>query len=98
MGETEIFVPNTSVLLTEKNIFLESYDNRQVNKVPKTNKTKRGVTFLCPFFFRYQDPTPPSDTYPYNTYGVTCTEVEVDVLTGEREILRTDILNDCGER
>ena len=46
----------------------------------------------------YQDPTPPSDTYTYNTYGVTCTEVEVDVLTGEREILRTDILNDCGER
>lgn len=34
----------------------------------------------------------------YNTYGVTCTEVELDVLTGEREILRTDILNDCGQR
>ncbi|XP_068702018.1 xanthine dehydrogenase/oxidase-like [Montipora foliosa] len=33
----------------------------------------------------------------YNTYGVTCTEVEVDVLTGEREIIRTDILNDCGQ-
>ncbi|XP_073232045.1 xanthine dehydrogenase/oxidase-like [Porites lutea] len=45
----------------------------------------------------YQDPTPPSDTYTYNTYGVTCTEVEVNVLTGERQILRTDILNDCGE-
>ena len=97
MGETEIFVLNTSVLLTEKNIFLESYDNRQVNKVPKTNKTIRIVIFFLPFL-RYQDPTPPSDTYTYNTYGVTCTEVEVDVLTGEREILRTDILNDCGER
>ncbi|CAH3170663.1 unnamed protein product [Porites lobata] len=46
---------------------------------------------------RYQNPTLPSDTYSYNTYGVTCTEVEVDVLTGEREILCTDILNDCGE-
>ncbi|XP_074617346.1 xanthine dehydrogenase/oxidase-like [Acropora palmata] len=33
----------------------------------------------------------------YNTYGVTCTEIELDVLTGEREILRTDILNDCGQ-
>ncbi|CAH3170659.1 unnamed protein product [Porites lobata] len=33
----------------------------------------------------------------YNIYGATCTEVEIDVLTGEREILRTDILNDCGQ-
>ena len=32
-----------------KNIFLESYDNRQVNKVPKTNKTIRRVNFFCPF-------------------------------------------------
>ena len=36
--------------------------------------------------------------YQYFTYGVTCTEVEVDVLTGEHEIIRSDILYDCGER
>ena len=34
----------------------------------------------------------------YSAYGVGCTEVEVDVLTGQREILRSDILYDCGER
>ncbi|CAH1253092.1 XDH [Branchiostoma lanceolatum] len=33
----------------------------------------------------------------YHSYGVTCTEVELDVLTGEREITRSDILFDCGE-
>jgi xanthine dehydrogenase/oxidase len=35
--------------------------------------------------------------YTYFSYGVTCTEVEVDVLTGEHEIIRSDILYDCGE-
>ncbi|XP_035690573.1 xanthine dehydrogenase-like isoform X4 [Branchiostoma floridae] len=33
----------------------------------------------------------------YNNYGVTCTELELDVLTGEREITRSDILFDCGK-
>ena len=34
----------------------------------------------------------------YNSYNVACTEVEVDVLTGCTEILRVDMLCDCGER
>ena len=37
-------------------------------------------------------------TFNYNTYGVTCVEVEIDVLTGQTEVLRVDILYDCGER
>ena len=48
--------------------------------------------FLVPI--RYQG----TDKVTYNTYGVTCTEVELDVLTGERQISRTDILYDCGQR
>jgi len=36
--------------------------------------------------------------YQYTSYGVTCSEVELDVLTGEHNIARVDILFDCGER
>ena len=36
--------------------------------------------------------------FVYNSYGVACSEVEVNVLTGQTEVLRVDILYDCGER
>lgn len=45
--------------------------------------------------YRYQAPS--SEMVNYNIYGATCVEVEVDVLTGEREIIRADILEDCGQ-
>ena len=37
--------------------------------------------------------------YPcaYFNFGAGCTEVEVDVLTGEHAIIRTDIVYDCGQ-
>lgn len=37
------------------------------------------------------------DTQNYQVYGVTVAEVEIDVLTGEHEILRVDILQDVGK-
>ncbi|XP_049875013.1 xanthine dehydrogenase-like [Pectinophora gossypiella] len=37
-----------------------------------------------------------NDFQNYNIYGVTFAEVEVDVLTGEYEILRVDLLEDVG--
>lgn len=36
--------------------------------------------------------------YAYNAYGVGCTELEIDILTGQPQILRVDILYDCGDR
>ena len=33
----------------------------------------------------------------YFSYGVMCAEVELDVLTGENQINRVDILYDCGQ-
>ena len=40
----------------------------------------------------------PESDQVYNVYGATCTEVELDILTGEIQILRVDILHDCGQR
>ncbi|BES97397.1 2 iron, 2 sulfur cluster Hypothetical protein [Nesidiocoris tenuis] len=38
-----------------------------------------------------------SGTMPYFIYGTTVTEVEVDVLTGQYQILRVDLMEDCGQ-
>lgn len=48
----------------------------------------------------YQGWVTPSSPAPfqYNSYGVVATEVEIDVLTGEQQIIRADILFDCGQR
>jgi len=43
------------------------------------------------------DPPPaPNGPNNYNSYGVGCLEVELDVLTGEIQIIRSDIFFDCG--
>ncbi|XP_060068194.1 uncharacterized protein LOC132548355 isoform X2 [Ylistrum balloti] len=43
-------------------------------------------------------PTMPDGAqFNYCSYGVTCTEVELDVLTGQYQIPRVDLLFDCGE-
>ena len=34
----------------------------------------------------------------YDVDAAACSEVLIDVLTGETQILRTDILYDCGQR
>uniref|UniRef100_A0A6P7FW35 Xanthine dehydrogenase n=1 Tax=Diabrotica virgifera virgifera TaxID=50390 RepID=A0A6P7FW35_DIAVI len=35
--------------------------------------------------------------YNYFTYGVACSEVEIDTLTGDHQVIRTDIVMDLGE-
>lgn len=78
--------------------------NKVIDPVRKTMPTatwpeliakcyENGVDLSAKYMSRNVTPT----FEVYNIYGVTCTEVELDVLTGEREVLRTDILNDCGQ-
>ena len=38
------------------------------------------------------------DLYSYFTCGVACTEVEVDCLTGDHQVIRTDIVMDLGKK
>lgn len=38
------------------------------------------------------------DMYNYFTYGVACSEVEIDTLTGDHQVLRTDIVMDLGKK
>ncbi|KAJ8911677.1 hypothetical protein NQ315_005756 [Exocentrus adspersus] len=40
--------------------------------------------------------TKKGDLYNYFTYGVACTEVEIDTLTGDHQVLKTDIVMDIG--
>lgn len=40
--------------------------------------------------------TTSNDNLPYRAGGVAMAECEVDILTGEHEILRVDIIEDCG--
>lgn len=35
--------------------------------------------------------------FNYFTYGVACSEVEIDTLTGDHQVLRTDIVMDLGD-
>lgn len=37
------------------------------------------------------------DMFNYFAYGASCSEVEVDCLTGDFTVLRTDIVNDVGD-
>ena len=46
------------------------------------------------FFYRTN---PQGEPIAYSTYGAMCTEVELDILTGEQQITRLDCLYDCGE-
>ncbi|KAJ8968544.1 hypothetical protein NQ317_002626 [Molorchus minor] len=45
----------------------------------------------------YNWATGEGNMFNYFTYGVGCSEVEIDTLTGDHQVLRTDIVMDLGE-
>ncbi len=56
------------------------------------NDTKHGNLFVYRVTLTHDSP------YQYVSYGVACAETELDVLTGEYQSKRVDILFDCGQR
>ena len=58
------------------------------------NCTNRSDTFSLRRYFR--DP-PTGNPFNYNSFGATATEVQIDCLSGEVEVLSVDMLFDCGQ-
>lgn len=85
---TTVSVNNAPTLIWN-NIVAQAYVNR--------------VDLSVEAFFKYPYITDVTDTHPYGipffyyNYAAACSEVEIDVLTGEFTVLRTDILYDVGE-
>lgn len=57
------------------------------------------IDFLSSAHFWIQGWSAPNGQtlFTYQSYGMVATEVEIDVLTGEVQIARADILLDCGD-
>ncbi|XP_059486228.1 uncharacterized protein LOC132202921 isoform X2 [Neocloeon triangulifer] len=52
----------------------------------------QNVDLTATYMFTKNDPVK-----DYNIWGVTIAEVEVDILTGEKQVLRVDLLEDAGQ-
>ncbi|XP_060572599.1 xanthine dehydrogenase/oxidase-like [Ruditapes philippinarum] len=50
---------------------------------------------ICFYFSPQRQKT--NGVYDYFTYGVACSEVEIDVLTGESQVLQSNLYVDCGK-
>lgn len=56
------------------------------------------LVFGIKHFFFHNSSWPQRDGISdYDIWGAACTEVEIDVLTGEKNIRRVDIIEDCGD-
>ena len=83
--------PTIHCILTSLSV--ASYSQNQNHEVLINSLTMPYMAFCA-----YRINMKTDERSAYQSYGVNCTEVEVDVLTGEIEILRSDILFDCGQR
>lgn len=45
----------------------------------------------------YNWETKEGNMFNYFTFGVACTEVEIDTLTGDHQVIRSDIVMDLGK-
>lgn len=59
--------------------------------------TAAGAAHVCLQTTGWHGPPPPKYFFDYFVYNAACSMVEVDILTGEVTILKTDIVYDCGQ-
>lgn len=65
-------------------------------RVDEDVKLMKSIFYFTSLLLREAPNSP--NVFQYNSYGVTLTEVTLDVLTGKHIIDRVDMLFDCGER
>jgi len=69
---------------------------KEWNNLIETALKKEGVSLQEQADVYPNEPGPDSPVWQYQSYSAAVTEVRLDVLTGEQEILRTDIVFDNG--
>ena len=93
-GTSECCARAAQVACEELNARLAPFKAKAKSWIDALNVAqKAGVALAAYGSYQGADP---NNHFPYATYGVSCSEVEIDVLTGEIQILRADIHMDLG--
>jgi xanthine dehydrogenase molybdopterin-binding subunit B len=102
MVKTESILKD-QIIFAENTVFAASYPDIKIpfNKLIKQAYLKQ-VSLSATGFYKtpgiyYDRELGRGNPFYYYAYGMAVSEVEVDVLTGESNLLRTDILHDVGD-
>jgi xanthine dehydrogenase molybdopterin-binding subunit B len=102
-GSDSFFSTIDEIRFSENNVFFESHPETKITfkelvKKAYLNRVSLSSTgfYKTPGIF-FDRETGKGNPFLYYAYGMSVSEVEVDVLTGESKLLRSDILHDVGD-